>query len=132
QSAKDLCSRHGDRIPNIKDSLAYYGSKNQEWILKKCLDSYKARDFDRPPQVLYSTWQSLSNSLNELRSKAGRRILDYRPHLVVIGEAHWGKGGSYEEHVYENLFDKHWANQNILGLSATPKVRKANAWKPPH
>ena len=76
--------------------------------------------------LLFATWQSLGNDNNlDSSTSEGKRLREFAPDLIVVDEAHWGKGGNLEKKVYSRLFNKTWKNTPILGLSATPKVRRA-------
>ncbi|HRK07568.1 MAG TPA: amidoligase family protein [Pseudobdellovibrionaceae bacterium] len=132
QAASELCAQFGDRFGDPRDVLAAFGSENNGWVLHRVLDSYRDREFDSPPLLLYGTQASMRQATADLRGAEARLLRDFNPELVVIDEAHWGKSGTIEEDLYDRLFDGIWNKQNILGLSATPKVRQATGWLKKH
>ena len=90
--------------------------------------SHSVRELEKDPLILFSSWQSVYAKTVDLRAVEFRALRDYKPDLVVVDEAHYGKSGDTEAAVYENLFDRYWDGVPMLGLSGTPKVRAAHGW----
>jgi len=132
QAAKGLIGRFG-RYYNVWKDLAYYSSEGDKdnIQLKLYIDSYKEREWPGIPKIVYSTWQSFGRILQDGTDPDFIRLRKFAPSLIVIDEAHWGKGGEYEKLAYEKLFDKTWSGVPILGLSGTPKLRRRE-WRKKH
>ncbi|WP_127716722.1 DEAD/DEAH box helicase family protein [Halobacteriovorax sp. HLS] len=132
QAYKTIKSISGETLCDDLDFglwIKYLSKKNHE--IANNLDSFK-RDYivdnmDWIPKFLFSTNSTLSRSCENKSSKEYEKIIHFKPSIIVVDEAHRGKGGKQEVEIYE-LLNGPWKNVPVLGLSATPKLREINGW----
>lgn len=121
QAALGFIQRFGNetKVRNYEDFMAYYASSHNssDVLLKRYLRSFKDRYLRKPPSLLYSTHQTIGPALSD----DSTALRNWDCDLVVVDEAHWGKYGSHEKALYDHLIIP--GKKNVLGLSATPKVR---------
>lgn len=110
----------------VLKNTALWGAENTKLYLSDevtTIPSYRFGDDGPMPRLLLGTSLSLGNDIQATAvSSRRRRLVAFKPQIIIIDEAHRGINGIIED-AFWNLLKNQWQRTHVIGLSATPKAR---------
>lgn len=106
----------------------FKGTKDPNHKIFQDVDLYNSYSYGEKPKILFSTFKSIKFSLKEDREDDLSTLRKFKPDMIIIDEAHYGKSGKEEREVYKQIIQKYWNQKPIIGLTATPKIRTQYGW----
>ena len=116
---------------NYSDCCGFWGGESNvrtKGFKLAGISSFRDRHLDMDElQILFSTYQSMGPTvLGDKREFNFKELSAFKPDLIIIDEAHWGKSGENESAIFQYI-ETYFPKAILVGLTATPKVRRN--WK---